>query len=202
MSLESGLAFLLFALASSITPGPNNILLMASGLAHGFRATVPHILGVSAGFALLMLGVGLGLKGIFLRFPQLHEAMKYLGAIYFVYFSWKLASAPVKPVALGNQASGVWRFRDGLAFQCVNPKGWVMALGVFSSYVPASGSSLLACGVAISFVLIAMPCFALWTLFGSRLRAFLDLGSRRRIFNVGMASLLLSSLMPIFFSSV
>lgn len=198
MTHEAFLAFLIFAFATSITPGPNNILLMTSGVNHGFRATLPHMCGVAAGFVLLLLGTGLGLSEVFSRYPAVYGVMKWLGASYFVYFAWKLASAPTQTMTAESRAGGAWRFHDAVAFQCVNPKGWIMAVGAFSSYVPATSSPVLVSTMALVFALIAAPCFMVWVLFGSRLRRYLEQGIRRRIFNLGMAGLLLTSLIPLF----
>lgn len=197
---ETLLAFTLFALATSITPGPNNILLMTSGVNFGLRASVPHMLGVSAGFALLLLGTGFGLNELFSRHPGVYHLMKWLGVAYFIYFAWKLASAPIKPMISGapNVPARAWRFRDAVAFQCFNPKGWIMAAGTFSSYVPSMSKTNVIVSVALLFSLIAAPCFLLWVTFGTHLRRYLEKGRRRRYFNVGMALLLLGSLVPLF----
>lgn len=202
MTSQALAAFLVFALATSITPGPNNILLMASGVNHGFRGTLPHMIGVSCGFAALLLSTGLGLSEVFARFPAIYGVMKWLGVGYFLYFAWKLATAPIKPMEASADKRGrlgAWRFRDGFAFQFVNPKSWIMATGAFSSYVPSTGGSYLVTSAALGFALIAVPCFVLWVSFGSSMRRYLEQGNRRRVFNVGMALLLLASLLPIFF---
>ena len=194
-------AFLLFALATSITPGPNNILLMTSGVNHGFRGTIPHMLGVNVGFTLLLLGAGLGLNEVFGRFPAIYVVMKWLGAIYFIYFAWRLSMATSSPSSDTNHrptTGRAWRFRDGLAFQWINPKGWIMAVGAFSSYIPAMSSTRLIVGAALLFALIGVPCSIAWVAFGSQMRHYLEKGNRRRAFNVAMGLLLIASLVPLF----
>ncbi len=201
MATDTLLSFLLFAFVTAITPGPNNILLMTSGVNHGFRKTIPHLLGVTFGFAMLVLGTGLGLNELFSRFPAIYQAMKWFCAVYFVYLAWKLSTAPTGPMtqaATDPAPREAWRFRDGVAFQWINPKGWIMAIGTFSSYVPAVGGVRLVIGAALLFALICFPSFILWVTFGSRLRRYLEQGNRRRIFNIGMAMLLLASLIPLF----
>jgi len=200
MTHETLLAFALFALATSITPGPNNILLMTSGVNFGFRASLPHMLGVAFGFALLLMGTGFGLSELFTRYPGIYVVMKWLGVIYFIYYAWKLASTPIKPLSANATTSAhrAWRFRDAVAFQWINPKGWIMAIGAFSSYVPAMSKAGVIVGAVLVFSLIAVPCFILWVSFGTHLRHYLEQGQRRRYFNVGMAALLLASLLPLF----
>ena len=131
MTNETLLAFMLFALATSITPGPNNIMLMTSGVNFGFRASLPHMLGVSFGFALLLMSTGFGLSELFTHYPEIYVVMKWLGVLYFVYYAWKLASVPIKPIlASGSTLTDrAWRFRDAVSFQWINPKrldhgGW------------------------------------------------------------------------------
>lgn len=204
MSYQTFAAFLIFALATSITPGPNNIMLMASGVNYGFRATLPHIFGASIGFGLLLLSAGLGLNRVFSSFPAIYTVMKWLGAAYFIYFAWKIAAAPIKPLQPASDVAGprgAWRFRDAFAFQFVNPKSWIMAAGAFSSYVPSMSSASLTALAALVFAMIALPCFLLWVTFGSRMRRYLEQGNRRRIFNLSMAALLLASLLPILLES-
>lgn len=195
MSTQSLFAFLIFAIASSITPGPNNLLLMRSGVHHGFRATLPHMLGVATGFACLLLATGLGLTALFTQAPGAHVAMKWAGVAYFLVFAWRLATAPISPMNAASRTNA-WSFGHGFAFQFVNPKGWLMAAGAFSSYLPPGQPGLITLA-ALGFALIALPCFALWVAFGSRLRQFLAQGPRRRVFNIGMAVLLLASLLPL-----
>ena len=203
MTTDTLLSFLLFAFVTAITPGPNNILLMTSGVNHGFRKTIPHLLGVTFGFAMLVLGTGLGLNELFSRFPAIYQVMKWFCTVYFVYLAWKLAMAPTGTTTSDTVAPSpraAWRFRDGVAFQWINPKGWIMAVGTFSSYVPAVGGVHLVIGAALLFALICFPAFIVWVTFGSRMRHYLDQGNRRRIFNIAMALLLLSSLIPLFAS--
>ena len=201
MSTDTFLSFLLFAFVTAITPGPNNILLMTSGVNHGFRKTIPHLLGVTFGFAMLVLSAGLGLNELFSRFPAIYQVMKWFCAVYFVYLAWRLSTAPSAAMTTATTASSpraAWRFRDGVAFQWINPKGWIMAIGTFSSYVPAVGGAHLVIGTALLFALICFPSFIVWVTFGSQMRRYLEQGNRRRVFNTGMALLLLSSLIPLF----
>jgi threonine/homoserine/homoserine lactone efflux protein len=195
MSHDTLFAFLIFAFATSVTPGPVNILLMSSGVNHGFRGTLPHLWGVSAGFALVLLLAGLGLHELFIRYPQIYAVMRWGSVLYFGWFAWKLASAPAGPMEVRSLKP--WRFHEGMALPFLNPKAWLMAAAAFSSYVPANSGNALVSTMALLFALIAIPCFVIWVLFGSRLRQYLAQGQRRRVFNIGMAILLLASLVPL-----
>ncbi len=202
MSLDTLMAFALFAMVSSITPGPNNLMLLASGVHYGFRATLPHMLGISIGFALMVLAVGVGLAGLFSLFPWLYSLLKWAGASYLLYLAWKIANSG--PIDSGNpvaQKAGPMRFLNAAAFQWINPKAWVMALGAFSTYVPANGGVLVVALAAGIFGLINLPSVGMWALFGARVRHLLKVERNLRIFNYGMALLLVLSLYPMLISA-
>jgi threonine/homoserine/homoserine lactone efflux protein len=127
-------ALVLFALVSSITPGPNNTMLMASGANFGFRATIPHLLGVSGGFFLLVLAAGLGLGGLFAAYPPLHDILAVVGGAYLLWLAWKIATS--KGLGLGEGSARPQTFLQAAAFQWVNPKAWAMALGGVTAYAP------------------------------------------------------------------
>ena len=189
-------ALTLFAAAASITPGPNNTMLMASGANFGLKASLPHMAGVTVGFIGLIALCGLGLAGVFAAFPVLHEVLKWGGAAYMLWLAWKIATAK----GLGTKAASgrPMSFLAAVAFQAVNPKGWAMALGTVSTYVPPRGflANLL---IALSIFLVINVCTVVtWTAFGVALRRFLDRPAVMRAFNVGMALLLAASLYPIF----
>ena len=131
-------AFVLFAFVSSITPGPNNTMLLASGVNFGFNRSIPHILGISCGFFVLVLAVGLGLGAVFEAYPLLYSVLRYVGAAYLLYLAWKIArSGPMSEEQQGQgQPLGYW---GAAAFQWVNPKAWIMAIGAISTYTPLQG---------------------------------------------------------------
>jgi threonine/homoserine/homoserine lactone efflux protein len=172
----------------SITPGPNNVMVTASGAAFGYRATVPHILGVGAGAALQTALVCLGLGELFERFPALHTAMAWIGAAYLLYMAWRLVGAQA---VSGKSAGRPISLPEAAAFQVVNPKAWVMALTTAAVFLPREGSVATATVVvALLFLLINVPCVSLWALFGSSLRRVLARPGYRRVFNVTMSVLL------------
>ena len=183
-----------FCFVSSITPGPNNLMLLTSGVNFGVRRTVPHMLGVGLGFTLMVAVVGLGLAGIFARFPALLVAMKWLGAAYMVYLAVKLARAA--PLEAGAAAGRPLTFLQAAAFQWVNPKAWVMALTAMATYTMPDDYIRTVWLVALVFGVVNLPCVSSWVLFGTVLRQVLQRPLVVRAFNLVMAALLIASLYP------
>lgn len=187
-------AFCGFALVSSITPGPNNTMVLASGVNFGFVRTIPHLLGISGGFALMVALVGLGLGSLFTALPWTWPLLRVVATVYLVYLAYRLATAG------GVQQREVARpmgFLQAAAFQWVNPKAWVMALGACSAYVLHGNVWLNVALLAGLFGLINLPSVAMWAIFGASLRRWLARPQVLRAFNVTMALLLLASLWPI-----
>ena len=189
------LALALFAFVNSITPGPNNTMLMASGANFGFRATVPHLSGVAIGFGVMVLAVGLGLGGLFLAFPWLHDVLAVAGGLYMIWLALKIATS--KGMAGGQAGGRPQTFWQAAAFQWVNPKAWAMAIGAITAYAPAENYNLNVLLVALVFMAVNGPCVTIWTSFGVGLRRFLDRPAVLKAFNVTMALLLLASLIPL-----
>lgn len=192
-------AYCLFAFAASVTPGPNNLMLMASGMNYGVRATLPHLLGVSIGFLVLLLAVGFGLGALLQRLPVAQVVLHWLGAAYLLYLAWKTATASAPLHALKDadrlqNPSKPMSFTAAVAFQWINPKAWMMAIGAFSTYLPGMAGSLAIWLLAGLFAAINAPCITTWALCGSALREFLSQSRYRRLFNVAMALLLVLSL--------
>jgi threonine/homoserine/homoserine lactone efflux protein len=189
-----------FAFVSSATPGPNNLMLMASGTNFGFLRTIPHMLGVSLGFMLMVILVGLGLAKLFEAVPVLQLVLKIGSVAYLVYLAWKIAtsSAPKGDVDAGAKPM---TFLGAALFQWVNPKAWTMALGAVSVYVPPSNPILGLFLVAGVFGLINLPVVSGWAAMGVQLRRFLQDPTRLRVFNVTAAVLLLASLYPVIFDA-
>ncbi len=188
-------ALALFAFVSSITPGPNNTMLMASGANFGFRATIPHLLGVSLGFFVLVVAVGLGLGGLFIAYPMAHDILAVLGGAYLLWLAWKIATA--KGIGLGEGGGTPQTFLQAAAFQWVNPKAWAMALGAVTAYTPQQDYVVNILLVSLIFMVINLPCVGVWTGFGVGLRRFLDRPAVLRTFNISMGALLAASLIPL-----
>jgi len=190
-------AFILFALVMCFTPGPNNIMLLSSAVTYGFRRTVPHITGITIGFAFMVAAVGLGLGTVFVAYPVLESILKYAGAAYLIYLSVAIAmSGPVSPDQANQR--GPMSFWGAAVFQWVNVKGWVMVIGTITAYAAIARFPFnIAIQTGVTLVMGAASTVT-WALFGSALRPLLSSDRAVRIFNVVMAVLLLASLYPVF----
>ena len=194
MMLETLPALALFALVTSVTPGPNNLMLMASGANFGFRRTVPHMLGVGLGFVLMTFLVGIGLAGLFQTYPLAVMALEVVSVVYMLWLAWKIAHAAAPK---DRQAGGTpMTFLQAAAFQWVNPKAWAMALTAITVHAPDRSLWAVAL-VAVIFGAINLPSVSLWTLIGQQLRRVLTNTRRLMIFNWTMAGLLVLSLAPV-----
>ena len=194
MTYELFLALALFAFVSSITPGPNNLMLMASGANFGFRRTIPHMLGVALGFVFMVVLVGAGLVQIFDAFPISYTVLKVASVTYLLYLAWKIAHAG--PVESSDSTGTPMTFLQAASFQWVNPKAWAMALTAISAYAP--NQTLWAIFlVAAVFGLINLPSVGSWTILGQQMARFLTNPRRLTQFNWLMAVLLVASLYPV-----
>jgi threonine/homoserine/homoserine lactone efflux protein len=185
----------LFAMATSITPGPNNTMLLASGVNFGLKRTVPHMLGISAGVALLSLAVGLGLAQAFERWPWLYTVLETASVAYLLYLAWKIGTSSSVQVREGERRP--MRFHEALAFQWINPKAWMMVLTAATTIHLHTSLSLNAALMAMVFIVIGLPCITVWAAFGTSMRRFLSDPRWLRAFNITMAVLLVLSLYPI-----
>ena len=216
----------LFILVSAITPGPNNTMLMASGVHFGYRRTLAHLMGVQLGFGFMLIAVGLGLHAVLAQFPAFYDVVRFAGGAYMVWMAWSLASAqpavqtqgdiahrepkvPALEAASAHAAHHVPHALDGaqdkarplgfwgaVLFQWVNPKAWVMAVTIMSAYVPPGAGLLQIAPLGLMFAVLGFPCSSVWVGFGSALRRYLQDPFRMRVFNVTMAVALLDSLYP------
>ncbi len=201
---NSLLALTLFAFVSSITPGPNNLMLLASGVHFGFKATIPHMLGIGIGFGVMLLGVAFGFMQMFNWLPWLRFAMKWAGIFYLAWMAFALvraAHAAQNNVRDGssNPQSKPMSFIGAAAFQWINPKAWWMAVSMSSAYLPANPSIKVVLFAVGIFVIINLPTVSLWTWLGSQMRQWLAEPKKLMLFNYVMALLLLASLIPIIF---
>lgn len=195
MTRELLLALVGFAVATSVTPGPNNMMLLASGVNFGFRRTVPHMLGIAIGHAVMVFLVGLGLAGLLLAEPRLVLGLEVAAVLYMLWLAWKIASAaPARPGAAGGRP---FSFLQAAAFQWVNPKAWAMALTATTVYAPPGGGWPGMALVAAVFAAVVLPSVATWAAMGQGLRRWLARPGRLRLFNAAMALLLVLSLWPV-----
>lgn len=184
-----------FALVSSITPGPNNMMLMASGANFGLRRTVPHALGVGIGFTLMIVLVGIGLMGLFDVFPWLNSVLRVVSIVYLLWLAWKIANAAPPDSARPSTARPM-SFVSAMLFQWVNPKAWSMALTATALYAPDRNFAAVVL-VAIVFGIINLPSTSLWAVMGQVLSGWLASPARLRLFNWTMALLLVASMVPL-----
>ena len=198
MNMEILSALIGFAFVTSVTPGPNNMMLLASGANFGLRRSVPHMLGISLGHSLMVFLVGVGLGVVVTSVPGLMLGLKALALVYMLWLAWKIAHAAAPEGATAGARP--LTFGQAAAFQWINPKAWAMALGATSAYAPGIGFDsevAAALGVALVFAAVNLPSVSVWTLAGEALRGILrDPGWLRR-FNWTMAALLVLSLIPV-----
>lgn len=194
MSLEIILALAAFALATSITPGPNNLMLMTSGANFGFLRTIPHMLGISLGHMFMMVILGIGLSQVFETYSAAQLILQVLSVLYMLYLAWRMANAA--SLSASQKKGRPLNFFEAAAFQWVNPKAWAMALTAISVYA-ADTRFLSILVVAALFSSINFPSVCVWTLLGTQLRRWLTTDRRLRRFNITMAVLLVASLWPV-----
>ena len=194
MNIEIMIALTMFAFVSSITPGPNNIMLMNSGANYGFRKTLPHLAGVAIGFTLMIVLVGIGVMQLFNLFPLSFTVLKVLSLCYLVYLAIRMMMTSTN-AQTSEQKSKPMSFLQAALFQWVNPKAWTMALTAISVYAP-SQSFWAVFIVALVFGLVNLPCICSWIVLGQKMQTVLTSQRRLKLFNVTMATLLLLSMMP------
>lgn len=179
----------LYIMSMTLTPGPNNLMLTASGANYGFRRTMPHMLGIIGGCFFLFAGIALGLGVLFERFPVVQIALRWVGSAYLLYLAWKIATAP--PPNLQEARSGSpLTFWQAAMFQFANPKAWVMGLALMAGFLPESGQPVVNALVLAGFAeLVALPCIALWAAFGTAIGQWIKSDAAWRVFNIAMGLL-------------
>ncbi len=195
MSTELLWALLLFVVVTLFTPGPNNTMLMTTGLNFGFRRGLPHLWGVALGFAVMVLSVGLGLGAVFQAYPAAYTVLKYAGAAYLLYLAWQIATAG--EFEEGAASGQPITFLEAAAFQWLNPKGWVMAVGAVSTYAAVAAFPFNMLLMAGLFGSLGILSSATWLGFGTGLKRVLTSPGAVRAVNITMALLLVASLWPI-----
>ena len=179
------LPYATYSFVMAITPGPNNVMLTASGANFGFRRTVPHIFGISTGCAIQLIAVCAGLGALFTRWPVLQAALQWAGAAYLLWLGWKLLRSGEVAEA---QAPEPITFLHAAAFQFINPKAWIMSLSAVALFLPGGMNVVPASTyLIVMMVIINIPCITTWALFGTALRGLLKRRPARLAFNVSMA---------------
>jgi threonine/homoserine/homoserine lactone efflux protein len=197
MSLETFTAVLIFALAMALTPGPNNVMLAASGSRFGIRRTLPHLAGVTLGFPLMLFLVGIGLASVLVASPSLQLGMKIVSCAYLLWLALQIARSA--SAGGDTERAKPLSFLQGAAFQWINPKAWLMAVGAVSAYTVGRGSQLYVQIGIITLVTLAVTLLSTltWTAFGAAIRIWLRSPTALRLFNMAMALALLISTAPI-----
>ncbi len=187
------LPLLTFAIAATGTPGPNNIMLTASGANFGYRRSLPHIFGIMIGFPSMVLAVGLGLGQVFIAYPELHQVLKWVGSAYLLFLAWKIATA-ARPKSATQEAKP-FTFIQAALFQWVNPKAWIMSVAALTAYTTGEGSyvgeALMVAGV---FFAVSFPLISLWCLFGALIGRWLTSQKALMIFNGTMSAFIVASI--------
>ncbi len=189
-------AAMMFALVMSITPGPNNTMLLASGVNFGFRRTLPHMLGITCGCMIMMIAIALGLGQVFTRVPALYSVMEIASVAYLLYLAWKIATSRSLSVNAANEQP--MTFLQAAAFQWVNPKAWMMAVSGVTAFHINDNLLINAGLLTASFAVVNLPSITVWAAFGLGVRRFLSGATALRAFNWTMAALLVASIVPVF----
>ena len=206
MTTDQVLALSVFAAVSSGTPGPNNLMILTSGVNFGIKRSIPHLMGITLGFCFMIFCVGMGLQTMFTVFPQLETILRYGGTAYLLWLAWKIANSGPPSSNMGEDKTakpmGFWA---ATAFQWVNPKAWFMAISAITTYASTAGGEsklVQVLLVVLVFGIINLPLVACWGWFGSAMRRFLQDAKNLKMFNVTMAVLLVASLYPIVYPIV
>lgn len=182
--MESLLPLVLFAFVSSVTPGPNNVMLTSSGLLFGFRRSIPHMLGVTSGFGLLLALCAAGIGSLIIALPSLTTALKAAGSLYLLHLAWQLRHIAYQPQQAHGKPMSFW---GAALFQFANPKAWVMAVTGASAFLPAVQPAAWSITIfCLVFCAVNLPCIALWAGGGAALRRYLERPLWRRIASLFM----------------
>jgi threonine/homoserine/homoserine lactone efflux protein len=193
--MENLLPLLGLVIVGVVTPGPNNFMVLASGANWGLARTMPHIAGISIGFPVMVLGVGLGFDAVFDAVPELRDILKIVAFVFVLWLAWRIARAG-RPEEVGSRARPL-NFLEAAVFQWVNPKAWAIVFAAVALFTDDSDNQLVEIGVtAAAFGFVCVPNGIVWTLFGSTISRALADDIWRRRFNVAMAVLLVVSVLP------
>lgn len=196
MTYELLIGLAIFAFVTSITPGPNNLMLMASGLNFGMRRTLPHMFGVGVGFTLMIFLIGVGLNKILESYPQLNIFLSVISFLFLLYLAYKIANAGTIKDNKTAQEDKPISFLQAAAFQWTNPKAWVMCLSATATYSSDEATILTYALIALIFGLINLPSVSVWVCLGAKLKAFFNTPFRIKAFNYTAAFLLIATMIP------
>lgn len=196
MSFDQWLSMGLFTITMAITPGPNNAMLMASGVNHGIKSSIPHFLGINLGFPVMVIVMGMGIGSIFDQYPIIHKIIQIAGALYLIYLAWLIGTTTESK--LDQKSSKPLTFKQAAIFQWINPKAWVIIAVAMAAYTNDEENIYLQVSImALTFVFLGSPCSMVWLACGRALKNLLKSSVHLRAFNITMALLLVSSLVPV-----
>lgn len=196
------LSILSFAFATAMTPGPNNFMLLSSGLTFGYRRTLPHIVGVMAGFPIMIIAVGLGMGTVFQLYPLFYDILKVVGITYLLWMAWKIATSSAS-MGKDNEVKKPFTLVQAMLFQWVNPKAWVMVITVMGSFITSKENAFLqVLIISFTYLFIGVLSTNFWALGGYYLRRFISDEKRVTLFNIIMAVLIVLSVIPFIFGSI
>lgn len=196
--MELYIAIFIFAASTTVTPGPNNIMMMSSGVNFGLKRSLPHLLGICLGFPLMVMGVGIGFSSLFEKFPLIHQIIKVLGVLYLMYLAYLVATSAPSSLEGSTKETKPLTFIQAALFQWINPKAWVMATGAVAAYtIQDTAMMLQVVFIALAFLIVSLPCVGIWLIGGMWLKHFLKEVRYQRGFNITMALLLVISILPV-----
>ncbi|MFM6978348.1 MAG: LysE family translocator [Micrococcales bacterium] len=196
MTLSLLLSAALFSFVTSVTPGPNNTFLLSSGVNFGLKKSLPYLMGIMAGLCGMMLAIGLGLGVVFTTFPVIYQVLKYIGFAYILYLAYLIIRSTSKSESAEAKYIGFWR---STSFQFVNPKAWIVLASYMATFVPVEAGVFVALGICAVFLIATFAGALIWAVSGQLLRNWLSQPTRRRIFNITSAILLVLSMLPVLF---
>ncbi|MGB5885603.1 MAG: LysE family translocator [Acinetobacter venetianus] len=194
MTLTALISFIIYSFVTSVTPGPNNIMLISSGVSFGFKRTIPHILGIGFGFGLMVTLVGFGIGSILTNSKNLYEFVKIIGIVYLLYLAYQIYISDSVNTNNKPKSHKPLNFLQASLFQWVNPKAWVMTMGAVTAYTSSSSNISIFLLIGLIYGAISIPSVGVWALVGDKLKALINDRKKIRIFNISMALLLLISI--------
>lgn len=196
--MENLISVLLFAISTTLTPGPNNVMLMNSGLNYGFKRSIPHLLGVAIGFPIMFIILALGFGAIFMKYAIIKTILKILGSAYLLYLSYKILFSENQQES-ANLDAMPFTFMGAVLFQWVNPKAWLMAISAISLYSLSANYFTSAGLMGFLFFLVCIPCAGAWLWMGNNIKQYLKTDLHAHIFNFCMSAALVASVAMIIF---
>lgn len=194
MTIYTLLSFIIYSFVTSITPGPNNIMLISSGITFGFRKSIPHILGIGFGFGLMVTLVGLGIGSILTTSKITYEIVKIIGIVYLLYLAYKIFTTDTVNTNTESNKLKPLSFIQASLFQWVNPKAWIMTMGAVTTYTSSSSDILVFLLIGLIYAIVGIPSVAIWAYIGDKLQRQIKDRKKVKKFNIAMSILLVLSI--------